>query len=180
MPSSSKNGDQNTLQSIHHRAGPSRTRTQPGPPSGPAGGVAPSHGGRTPSQAGTTQSSDDSEAADSNSPLSLSGLGPGNEDTAGVTPGRRRPRRTVGPGGTCHWQLGRTRTADRDARSLHRHHDRPTLEALLPMQRAAVAVDLPPSNYSAAMTLHPDPDRHRTRSGKLVPSAPPVACTVWL
>jgi len=137
------------------------TRTQPGPPSGPAGGVAPSHGGRTPSQAGTTQSSDDSEAADSNSPLS--GPGPGNEDTAGVTPGRRRPR-TVGPGGTCHWQLGRTRTADCDARSLHRHHDRPTLEALLPMQRAAVAVDLPP-NYSAAMTLHPDPDRHR--SGKL-------------
>ena len=37
--------------------------------------------------------------------------------------------------------------------------------------------DLPP-NYSAAMTLHPDPDLHR--SGKLVPSAPPVACTVWL
>ena len=28
------------------------------------------------------------------------------------------------------------------------------------------------------MTLHPDPDRHR--SGKLMPSAPPVACTVWL
>ena len=96
MPSSSKNGDQNTLQSIHHRAGPSRTRTQPGPPSGPAGGVAPSHGGRTPSQAGTTQSSDDSEAADSNSPLSLSGLGPGNDRRRDARPPAAPPDRWTG------------------------------------------------------------------------------------
>ena len=47
---------------------------------------------------------------------------------------------------------------------------------------AAASAILGPSglapNYSAAMTLDPDPDRHR--SGKLMPRAPPVACTVWL
>ena len=48
---------------------------------------------------------------------------------------------------------------------------------------AAASAILGPSsglapNYSAAMTLEQDPDRHR--SGKLMPRAPPVACTVWL